>query len=116
MVVVEPGSIATPIWDKAGETATAAEDAMPPEARRLYGAQITRFREMLAQTARSGIPPEKVAEVIHKAISSERPKPRYLVGLDAKIAARMHGLLPDRVFDRVLARRTKMPKEAPPGR
>jgi NAD(P)-dependent dehydrogenase (short-subunit alcohol dehydrogenase family) len=116
VVVVEPGSIATPIWAKAGETATAAEDAMPAEARRLYGAQIARFRELLGQTARGGIPPEKVATVIHKAISSERPKARYLVGIDAKIAAGMHGLLPDRVFDRVLARRTKMPKEPPPGR
>jgi len=116
VVVVEPGSIATPIWEKAGETATAAQDAMPTEGRRLYGAQIERFRELLGQTARSGIPPEKVAAVIHQAISSDRPKPRYLVGLDAKIAARMHGLLSDRGFDRVLARRTKMPKEAPPGR
>ncbi len=116
VVVVEPGSIATPIWEKAGETATAAEGEMPPEGRRLYGAQIARFRELLGQTARGGIPPEKVARVIHQAISSERPKPRYLVGIDAKIAARMHGILSDRGFDRMLARRTKMPKEAPPGR
>jgi NAD(P)-dependent dehydrogenase (short-subunit alcohol dehydrogenase family) len=116
VVVVEPGSIATPIWEKAGETAAEAESSLQPEAKRLYGAQIARFRELLGETARSGIPPEKVAEVIHKAISSDRPKPRYLVGLDAKVAARMRGLLPDRVFDRVLARRTQMPKEAPPGR
>jgi NAD(P)-dependent dehydrogenase (short-subunit alcohol dehydrogenase family) len=116
VVVIEPGSIATPIWDKAGETATATVDEMPAEGRRLYGAQLARFRELLGQTARSGIPPEKVAAVIHKAISSERPKPRYLVGLDAKVAARIQGLLSDRGFDRMLARRTKMPKEAPPGR
>ena len=89
---------------------------MPAEGTRLYGAQIKRFREMLREAAQAGIPPEKVAEVIHKAISSDRPKPRYLVGTDAKIAARMHGVLSDRGFDRMLARRTKLPKEAPPGR
>ena len=54
--------------------------------------------------------------MIHKAISSDRPKPRYLVGIDAKIAAGLHGLLSDRGFDRMLARRTKLPKDAPPGR
>jgi NAD(P)-dependent dehydrogenase (short-subunit alcohol dehydrogenase family) len=115
VVAVEPGSIATPIWEKAGETATAATAAMPAEGKRLYGAQIKRFRELLQKTASGGIPPEKVAEVIHKAISSDRPKPRYLVGIDAKIAARMHGVLSDRAFDRMLARRTKMPKDVPPG-
>jgi NAD(P)-dependent dehydrogenase (short-subunit alcohol dehydrogenase family) len=115
VVAVEPGSIATPIWEKAGETATTATAAMPAEGRRLYGAQIKRFGELLQKTASEGIPPEKVAEVIHKAISSDRPKPRYLVGIDAKIAARMHGLLSDRWFDRMLARRTKLPKDAPPG-
>jgi NAD(P)-dependent dehydrogenase (short-subunit alcohol dehydrogenase family) len=115
VVVIEPGTIATPIWDKAGERAAETESAMPDEARRLYGAQIRRFGERLRKTGKGGIPPERVAEVIHKAISEENPKPRYLVGLDAKIAARMHGLLSDRGFDRMLARRTKMPKEAPPG-
>jgi NAD(P)-dependent dehydrogenase (short-subunit alcohol dehydrogenase family) len=116
VVAVEPGSIATPIWDKAGETATGSVAAMPAEGRRLYGAQLERFREMLRETAKAGIPPEKVAKVIHKAISSDRPKPRYLVGIDAKIAAGLHGLLSDRGFDRMLARRTKLPKDAPPGR
>jgi NAD(P)-dependent dehydrogenase (short-subunit alcohol dehydrogenase family) len=116
VVAVEPGSIATPIWDKAGERAAETQSSMPAEAKRLYGAQIRRFGELLEKTSKGGIPPEKVAQVIHQAISSERPKPRYLVGIDAKIAARMHGVLSDRGFDRMLARRTKMPKEAPPGR
>lgn len=116
VVVVEPGSIATPIWEKAGETAESATAAMPAEGTRLYGAQIKRFREMLREAAQAGIPPEKVADVIHMAISSDGPKPRYLVGTDAKIAARIHGVLSDRGFDRILARRTKLPKEAPPGR
>jgi NAD(P)-dependent dehydrogenase (short-subunit alcohol dehydrogenase family) len=116
VVAIEPGSIATPIWDKAGETATTATAAMPDEGRRLYGAQLKRLGELLQETAKAGIPPERVARVIHRAISKDRPKPRYLVGIDAKIAAGMNGLLPDRWFDRVLERRTKLPKEAPPGR
>ena len=116
VVAVEPGSIATPIWEKAGETATAATAAMPAEGRRLYGAQLERVGKLLEKTAKGGIPPKRVAQTIHKAIQKDRPKPRYLVGIDAKIAARMNAVLSDRGFDRMLERRTKLPKEAPPGR
>lgn len=116
VVAVEPGSIDTPIWSKAGETATEIQSEMPDEARRLYGAQIESFGEALEETADRGIPPERVAKAIHKAISEDKPKARYLVGTDAKVAARLNSLLSDRAFDRLVARRMKLPKEAPPGR
>jgi NAD(P)-dependent dehydrogenase (short-subunit alcohol dehydrogenase family) len=116
VVAIEPGSIDTPIWTKAGETAEEMQSAMPDEARRLYGAQIQSFGDTLQETADSGIPPERVAQAIHKAISKENPKARYLVGTDAKVGARINSILSDRAFDRLVARRMKLPKEAPPGR
>ena len=51
-----------------------------------------------------GIPPEKVAAAIAHALESGRPRTRYLVGLDAKVQARLKLLIPDRVFDRIVAR------------
>jgi NAD(P)-dependent dehydrogenase (short-subunit alcohol dehydrogenase family) len=116
VVAIEPGSIATPIWDKAGDRAAEMQASMPDEARRLYGAQIERFGNALQDTASKGIPPERVAQVIHKAIRLDNPKARYLVGTDAKVGARLNSLLTDRGFDRFVARRMKLPKEAPPGR
>ena len=71
------------------------------------------MEEVLTETASRGIPPEKVAEVIHTAISSEKPKHRYLVGRDAKIAARLKGTLPDRTFKKLIDRQTKMPTDVP---
>jgi hypothetical protein len=38
------------------------------------------------------------------ALTARKPKTRYLVGTDAKIQARVRKLVPDRVFDRLIAR------------
>ena len=114
VVVVEPGSIDTEIWSKGNEQIRERLGEMPEDARRLYGPQMTRFGEVINETASRGIPPEKVAEVIHSAIASEKPKHRYLVGTDAKIGARLKGTLPDRTFSKLAARQLKMPTDAPP--
>jgi NAD(P)-dependent dehydrogenase (short-subunit alcohol dehydrogenase family) len=113
VVVVEPGSIDTEIWGKAAETTRDRVEGMPEDARRLYGKQLTRFGEMIRETAGRGIPPEKVATVVWKAISSDNPRHRYLVGTDAKIGGRLKGVLPDRVFSRLAGRQMKMPTDAP---
>ena len=113
VVVVEPGSIDTEIWGKAAETARDRVEGMPEDARRLYGKQLTRFGEMIRETAGRGIPQEKVATVVWKAISSDNPRHRYLVGTDAKIGGRLKGVLPDRVFSRLAGRQMKMPTDAP---
>ena len=114
VAVVEPGSIDTEIWSKGNEQLREQVGEMPEDARRLYGRQVTRFGEVLNETASRGIAPEKVAEVIHKAIASDKPRHRYLVGTDAKIGARLKGTLPDRTFSKLAARQMKMPTDVPP--
>jgi NAD(P)-dependent dehydrogenase (short-subunit alcohol dehydrogenase family) len=114
VVVVEPGSIDTEIWAKGNEQIRERVEELPEDARRLYGRQLGRFAEAVNETASRGIPPEKVAEVIHKAIASDNPRHRYLVGTDAKIAARLKGTLPDRTFSKLAARQAKMPTDVPP--
>jgi NAD(P)-dependent dehydrogenase (short-subunit alcohol dehydrogenase family) len=116
VVVVEPGSIATEIWGKGFETAMRYMAELPAEGRRLYARHFERVEEILDGMSGQGIPAERVAEAIHQALRTERPKLRYRVGADAKIGARLNRLLTDRAMDRFRARQTKMPKEAPPGR
>jgi NAD(P)-dependent dehydrogenase (short-subunit alcohol dehydrogenase family) len=113
VVVVEPGSIDTKIWEKGGDQVQEAQAALPPDAKRLYGKQLKRYGELLQETASRGIHPDKVARVIHRAIRSPKPKHRYLVGTDAKVAARLKGNLPDRTFSRLMGRQTKMPTDVP---
>jgi NAD(P)-dependent dehydrogenase (short-subunit alcohol dehydrogenase family) len=114
VVVVEPGSIDTAIWGKAGQTVEQQRAKLTPAERRLYGKQLDRMEEMLRETADRGISPDKVARVVVGAISSAKPKYRYLVGTDAKIAARLRGALPDRTFANLVGRQAKMPTDVPP--
>ncbi len=113
VVVIEPGSIDTPIWEKGAETIDEQTSKLSPTVKRLYGKQLDRMEEVLKETASRGIPPEKVAKAIHTAISSDNPRHRYLVGTDAKIAARLKGSLPDRTFSKLAGRQFKMPTDVP---
>ena len=101
--IVEPGSIATPIWDKGAETATTFRERLDPEAERVYGASLDRFSEVARKTGERGIPPERVAEVVAHALTAARPRTRYLVGADAKLLAPLQRLTPDRFRDRFIA-------------
>jgi NAD(P)-dependent dehydrogenase (short-subunit alcohol dehydrogenase family) len=102
--IVEPGSIDTPIWERGAQNADEIEARAHPDQEALYGKAIASFRKVVRDLADRGIPPEKVAEAIAHALESGRPRTRYLVGLDAKVQARLKLLIPDRVFDRIVAR------------
>jgi NAD(P)-dependent dehydrogenase (short-subunit alcohol dehydrogenase family) len=105
--IVEPGSIATPMWGKGAETATTFRERLDPEADRVYGESLDRFSELARKTGERGIAPERVAEVVAHALTAAQPRTRYLVGVDAKLQARFQSLISDRVRDRLLARMTK---------
>jgi NAD(P)-dependent dehydrogenase (short-subunit alcohol dehydrogenase family) len=103
--IVEPGSIATEIWDR-GEKAGDEIGARSPAREELYGDAIAHYREVSRKTGQRGIPPEKVARAIAHALTARRPRTRYLVGLDAKAQARLKYVIPTRVFDRIIRRAT----------
>lgn len=101
--IVEPGSIDTPIWER-GQREAAEIEVKAPNTDLLYGSAIEKFRKVIQDTAERGIPPEKVARAIAHALESSRPRTRYLVGLDAKVQARLKPLIPTPLFDRIVAR------------
>src|SRR3954463_15666556 len=101
VAIVEPGSIATPIWSKGAEKGASIATRLPAEALARYGAALEALRYAAGDAGRRGLPPDAVAKVVEHALSSARPKTRYLVGTDAKIRART-AILPDRMQDRLL--------------
>jgi NAD(P)-dependent dehydrogenase (short-subunit alcohol dehydrogenase family) len=107
VALIEPGSIDTPIWGR-GERKAEEIEAKSPQTNLLYGAAIEKFKKVIEDTAERGIPPEKVAKAIAHALESSRPKTRYLVGLDAKLQARLKPLIPTRLFDRIVARQLNL--------
>ncbi len=106
--IVEPGSIDTPIWERGGQNADEIEARAHPSQQALYGQAIERFREVVKELAERGISPEKVAGAIAHALESRRPRTRYLVGLDAKVQARLKVVIPTRLFDRIVAKQMRL--------
>jgi NAD(P)-dependent dehydrogenase (short-subunit alcohol dehydrogenase family) len=116
VIAIEPGSIATPIWDKAQVDIDAMKEGVDPEAERLYGEQLVRMEEVTRETAERGIPAVEVAKVIRRALEARRPKTRYVVGRDAKMMRTVERAIPDRAFDRLMRGQMKLPEEAPPAK
>lgn len=108
VAVIEPGSIATEIWDRGQEEADAFVAGATDEQESLYGQAVAAYREVARRTGARGIPPERVAKAIEHALGARRPRTRYLVGLDAKAQARLNAILPTRLVDRLVARMTGM--------
>jgi NAD(P)-dependent dehydrogenase (short-subunit alcohol dehydrogenase family) len=106
--VVEPGSIATPIWERGEAEVDAIAGRAGDGHRDLYGEAIDAYREVARKTGERGIPPEKVAARIEHALSARRPRVRYLVGADARGQAFASRVLPDRFVDWLVARATGM--------
>lgn len=109
VTIVEPGAIATPIWDKSGKDAADLEAATPAELCSLYGALVAGVRKVVGEAAKRAIAPDAVAKVVEEALASSRPRTRYLVGSDAKLRALMVKLLPDRLSDKLLTWILKLP-------
>lgn len=97
VVIVEPGSVATPIWMKG------VGKMLPEEAEALYGAGIRAMKQAIEANASRSISADVVARVIHKALTARRPRTRYLVGRMAYVRVLVQKL-PDRLRDRLLLR------------
>ena len=104
--VVQPGQIATPIWQKSQRRADELAASMPPEAGEHYSEAIAKLRNQVERGGTKGISPERVAAVVAKALASQRPRPRYAVGVDSRLGLALARLLPDRLLDWLIRRLT----------
>jgi NAD(P)-dependent dehydrogenase (short-subunit alcohol dehydrogenase family) len=104
VAAIEPGVVATPIWDKGRpEGERLLEEAEEAQVRR-YAAMAAAARRLAARGAEHGLPPDAVVAVVLHALTARRPRTRYVVGRDARLQARLARMVPDRVADAVLRR------------
>jgi NAD(P)-dependent dehydrogenase (short-subunit alcohol dehydrogenase family) len=105
VIAIEPGTIATPIWEKSSREADEVLAKLSPELRELYGKRLAKMAKVLERQTKRGVSPDKVADAVEKALSSSHPRTRYLVG-DAYVLLALKTLLPTRLLDRLLYRLT----------
>jgi short-subunit dehydrogenase len=109
VAIIEPGAIATPIWNKSTIEAAEREAAIETELRTLYKPVVAAVRKVVGEASKRAISSDAVAKVVEEALTAPTPKTRYLVGTDAKLRALMVKLLPDRISDRMLTWILKLP-------
>ncbi len=102
---IEPGAIATPIWDKSMKAAKERFDVLPKDALAQYRKTIDCVTNYAARLSETAISAEKVADAVHHALTSPKPRTRYLVGLEAKTTALLARFLPDRLLDKLIRKR-----------
>jgi NAD(P)-dependent dehydrogenase (short-subunit alcohol dehydrogenase family) len=110
VALIEPGSIATPIWETSLARADEIEREIGPDDTALYKKQVDAMRVAAKELEGRGIPPDKVAQAIEHALTAKRPKTRYLVGNDARLQAVLAKWAPDRLKDRLIAMQMKLPR------
>jgi len=102
--LLEPGTIATPIWEKTRVKSDVLEKDMPEECKRLYGPAMDKLKVAIERIVTKATPPEDVAKTVLHALTAPRPKTRYLMGRNARLEAILVGCLSDRAYDRLLLR------------
>jgi NAD(P)-dependent dehydrogenase (short-subunit alcohol dehydrogenase family) len=97
VVLIQPGATDTQIFAKAAGTSLLD---IPPDRLALYGEQLKAVAHAMAKQRLA--PVKSLVDVIVRAIEAQRPKPRYLAGMDTR-AASLLSHLPTRLRDRILA-------------
>lgn len=101
VAIVEPGVIATPIWQRSLAAFDGMLKRMPPQVVELYGPAMAVVRSRVSRLP--GASTEGVVRAVVHALTARRPRARYLVGIDAR-ARLILNWMPWRMRDRAVAR------------
>jgi NAD(P)-dependent dehydrogenase (short-subunit alcohol dehydrogenase family) len=104
VIVVGPGAVVTPIWDKAQDgdlQRFAATD---------YGPVIEGFTEYFIREGRKGLPPERIGDSIYTALTARKPQTRYAVVPQRFKNWTLPRLLPERWLDRLIGKQSGLLK------
>jgi len=71
VIMIRPGAVATPIWDKADALDVSRFDNTP------YAKSLVKLKHMALTMGRKGYPPEQIGRAVLKALTLRRPKTGY---------------------------------------
>ncbi|BBY63741.1 short-chain dehydrogenase/reductase [Mycolicibacterium helvum] len=102
--VVEPAQTDTDLWRTADQAVADMEAALTANHRALYTKHVAGMRKSIQMQQRLAVDPEKVAKVVHEALTARRAKARYPVGVATTIQMTVMTKLPARARDAVMRR------------
>jgi NAD(P)-dependent dehydrogenase (short-subunit alcohol dehydrogenase family) len=98
VIIVAPGAVKTPIWSKAEQIDLSAYQNSP------YLPALNKVMAFMMKLGETGLPAERIAEVVFEALTAARPRVRYQITPD-RMRHLMTATLPKRVVDRIIAKR-----------
>src|SRR6204780_1006550 len=105
VVMIEPGTVNTSMYDK-GEKEDLSEFKQTE-----YWEAVQNFQKWIVNEARTnGLPPERLGEAVHLALSTAKPKARYAIIPQRFKNWTLLRLLPVRMFDNFIAKQMKLTK------
>jgi NAD(P)-dependent dehydrogenase (short-subunit alcohol dehydrogenase family) len=108
VILIEPGRIATPIWEKSLAKADENMQSLPPQGKELYGSILEYARQSMMKPSRRMLKVEAVAEVVEQALTVKKPKPRYAIGRKTNQRIFLFKILPTGLRDKMMASRMGM--------
>jgi NAD(P)-dependent dehydrogenase (short-subunit alcohol dehydrogenase family) len=106
--LVDPGATDTAIFGKTLAEIDNLESTLGDDGYRLYAEQIDAVRQLVVKTAADGAPPDVIAKAVASALTSKKPKARYLAGHGAEAAVTL-ARMPDALKDRAVAKEVGLP-------
>jgi NAD(P)-dependent dehydrogenase (short-subunit alcohol dehydrogenase family) len=104
VALIEPGNVKTRIWEKGQSQVDELRASVGEEMLERYRPNLERVEKFIKLAEKNGVPAEKAAKVIASAVTSDRPRARYLLGPDARVQLALETVLPTRVADRLFAK------------
>ena len=101
VVLLEPGSVNTPIWTKSFKEAEERATRLPARAYELYQKPLLAMDKYMKNLLKHATSSEAVAKIVCRALEARRPKTHYAVGIDAHLGF-MATLMPDWLIDWLL--------------
>ena len=95
VVLVEPGSFETDIWTRNAKLSAGLSDPKSANAGR-----VEKWRSRVGKQKKAD--PAVVADLMVRILETPRPRLRYVVGRDARMALAMRAILPRAVFEGML--------------
>jgi NAD(P)-dependent dehydrogenase (short-subunit alcohol dehydrogenase family) len=102
VVVMQPGAVITPLWDKSVDSGDSWFDGLPEAERRLYEQGYGAMRKTFQDKSGRGIPVEKLAKRVADVLGMKRPRTRYRMGTDT-FGYLLMSKLPDKMVDAMMA-------------
>lgn len=98
VVVIDPATVATPIWDKAESLDLSAYAASP------WREPIERLKASMVAQGRQGSPPDVIGRRVVKVLQAARPRPRQIAGKGSARIWFVTHLVARRAVDRAVGR------------